>query len=60
MFLGRNTVNETFVYNNKEIKNSKEEKILGPIIKSKVMFKSHVKNICKKAYQKIWALFNKL
>ena len=33
-----------------------EEKILGVIIDNKLRFKSHVKNLCKKASQKIWAL----
>ena len=42
MCLGQNTVNETFVYNNIETKNSKEEKILGVIIDNKLRFKSHV------------------
>ena len=48
--------NKTFFYDNTEIKNSKEEKILGVIIDNKLRFKSHVKNLCKKALQKIWAL----
>ena len=56
MCLGQNTVNETFVCDNTEMKNSKEEKILGVIIDNKLRFKSHVKNLCKKASQKIWAL----
>ena len=56
MCLGQNTVNETFVYDNIEMKNSKEEKILGVIIDNKLRFRSHVKNLCKKASQKIWAL----
>ena len=34
----------------------KEEKILGVIINNKLRFKSHVKNLCKKSSQKIWAL----
>ena len=55
MCLRQNTVNETFVYDN-EMKSSKEEKILGVIFDSKLRFKSHVKNLCKKASQKIWAL----
>ena len=38
------------------MKNSKKEKILGAIIDNKLMFKSHAKNLCKKASQKIWAL----
>ena len=56
MCLGQNTVNETFVYDNIEMKNSKEEKILGVIIDNKLRFKSHVKDLSKKASQKIWAL----
>ena len=56
MCLGQNTVNEIFVYDNTEMKNSKEEKILRLIIDNKLRFKSHAKNICKKASQKIWAL----
>ena len=35
MCLVQNTVNETFVYNNTELKNSKEEKILAVIIDNK-------------------------
>ena len=54
--LGQNTVYETFVYDNTEMKDSKEEKILGVIIDNKLRFKGHVKNLCKKASQKIWAL----
>ena len=49
-------MNETFVYDNNGMKNSKEEKILGSIIDNKLRFKIHVKNLYKKASQKIWAL----
>ena len=56
MCLGQNTVNEIFVYDNIEMKNIKEQKISGVIIDNKLRFKSHVKNLCKKASQKIWAL----
>ena len=56
MCLGQNTVNEIFVYDNIDKKNSKVEKILGIIIDNKLRFKSHIKNLCKKASQKIWAL----
>ena len=56
MCFGQNTVNEAFVYDNIELKNSKEEEILGVIIDNKLRFKSHVKNLCKKTSQKIWAL----
>ena len=56
MCLGHNTMNETFIYDNTEMKNSKENKILGVIIDNKLRFKSHVKNLCKKISQRIWAL----
>ena len=43
MCLGQDTVNETFVSDNIEMKNNKEEKILGVIIDNKPRFKSQVK-----------------
>ena len=45
-----------FSYDNIKIKNVSEEKILGITIDNKVTFKSHLKNICKKANQKLNAL----
>ena len=56
MCLGQNTVKKKFVYDNTKMKNSKEEKILGAIVDNKLTFQSHVKNLCKKASQNIWAL----
>ena len=56
MCLGQNTVNETFVSDNIEMKNSRKEKIVGVIIDIKPRFKSHVKILRKKASQKICAL----
>ena len=56
MCLGRSTVNETFVYDKIEMKNSKEEIILGVIIDNKLRFKKHVKKLCKKVSPQIWAL----
>ena len=53
MCLGQNTVNETFVYGNTEMKNSKEEKILGVIIDNKLRFKCRAKDLCIKTSQKI-------
>ena len=50
MCLRQNTVNETFVYDNTEMKNSKEEKILGVIIDNKLRFKSYAKY-----GQKVWS-----
>ena len=52
----QNRVNETFAFDNTNIKNSKEEKILGVIIDIKLRFKNHVENLCKKASQEICAL----
>ena len=45
-----------FSYDNIKIKNVSEEKILGITIDNKLTFKSHLKNICKKANQKLNAL----
>ena len=49
MCLGQNILNETFVYDNIEMKNSKEKKILGVIIDNKLRFKSHVKKLLKRS-----------
>ena len=56
MCLGNNTESETYFFNNTEMKNSSEEKILGITIDKELNFKSHVKKLGKKASQKIWAL----
>ena len=49
IYLGKNTENETYFLKNNEMKNSSEEKTLGMIIDNKLKFKSHVKNLFKKA-----------
>ena len=56
MCLVKNAENETYFFNNTEIENSSEGKILGIIIDNKLNFKSHEKKICKRVSQKIWAL----
>ena len=56
MCLGKDTRNETFIFKGLVMKNSKEQKILGVTIDNKLTFKSHIKNLCKKASQKIGAL----
>ena len=56
MYLGNNAENETYFFNNTEIKTNSEEKILGIAIDNKLKFKRHLKNLCKKSSQKIWAL----
>ena len=38
------------------MKNSKEQKILGVTIDNKLIFKSHIKNVCKNVWQKVGAL----
>ena len=56
MCLSKNTQNETYFFNNTEMEDSIEEKILGITIDNKLKFKSHVKNLCKKVWKKAWAL----
>ena len=53
MCLGKNTENETYFFSNTEMKNSSAEEILGITIDNKLNFKRHVKNLCRKASQKI-------
>ena len=54
--IGKNTENETYFLNNTQMKNRSEEKILGITIDNKLKFKKHVKSLCKKTSQIIWAL----
>ena len=54
--LGFQDAQPNFSYNNIAIKNVSEEKILGITIDNKLTFKSHLKNIYKKANQKLNAL----
>ena len=56
MCLGKDARNEIFILKGLVTKNSKEQKILGVTIDNKLTFKSHIKNLCKKASQKIRAL----
>ena len=53
---GFQDVQHNFSYDNITIKNVSEEKRQGIIIDDKLTFKRHLKNICKKANQKINAL----
>ena len=53
---GKDTGNETFNFKGLVMKNSKEQTILWVPIHNKLTFKSHTKNLCKKASQKIGAL----
>ena len=54
--LGFQDARPNFSYDNITIKNTSEENILGITIDNKLTFKSHLKNICKKANQKLNAL----
>ena len=56
MCLGNNTENETFLFHNILVENSKEQKILNVIIDNKLNFRSHISELCKKSSQKIAAL----
>ena len=56
MCRGNNAENETLLFHNILMENSKEQKILGVIIDNKLNFKSHISELCKKASQKVAAL----
>ena len=56
MCRGKNTENETFIFKDTTMKNSKEEKIQGVIIDNRLTFNSQMRELCKKASQKILAL----
>ena len=51
--LGFQHAQPNFSYDNITVKNVPEEKILGITIDNKLTFKRHLKNICKKANQKL-------
>ena len=54
--LGKDTENETFIFNNFIFDNSNEEKILGITIDNKLTFKDQIKILCRKTAQKMGAL----
>ena len=56
MCRGKNTENETFIFKDTTMENSKEEKIQGVIIDNRLTFNSQMRELCKKASQKILAL----
>ena len=56
MCLGKDTENETFIFNIFIFNNSNEEKILGITIDNKLTFKGHIKILRRKAAQKMGAL----
>ena len=56
MCIGKNCADDTFIYNSKKFRNSKEETILGVIIDNKLTFYSRIDRICKKGGKKLSAL----
>ena len=48
MCFGKNTGGEPFIFKGLVMKNSKEQKILEVTKDNKLIFKSHIKNLCKK------------
>ena len=52
MCLGNNTENETFLFHNIHMENSKERKILSVTIDNKLNFKSHISELCKRLLRK--------
>ena len=55
MCLRNNTENETFLFHNILMENSKEQKITVVIIDNRLNYKSHISELCKKSSQKIAA-----
>ena len=55
MVLGQNNPQE-LTFENFTLKNTKEEKVLGITIDNELKFDTHLKNICKKANQKLSVL----
>ena len=60
MCFGKNSNTDNFLFGNLYLHNSNEEVILDITIDNKLTFDSHIKNICKKAGQKLYALSNYL
>ena len=56
MCICRNTENYKFKFDNLILENSREEVVLGVKIDNKLISDSHIKNICRKAEQKLGAL----
>ena len=55
--LGNKTENEAFLLHNILMENSKEQKIVGVINDNKLHFKRHTSQLCKRASQKVAALY---
>ena len=46
MCLGKNTENETFIFKDTIMNNSKQEKLLGATIDIRLTFSSHIRELC--------------
>ena len=57
MCIAKNTESDIFKFQNMRLENSKEEVILGIAIDNKLTFDGHIKSMCRKAGQKLSALF---
>ena len=55
-FICSSSVKTSIMIENKQIRNSSCEKLLGVFFDSKLTFQSHIDNICKKASQKLNAI----
>ena len=51
-FIWKNTENETFIFKDTIMDNSKEEKVLGVTIDNKLTFSCHIRELCKKLLKK--------
>ena len=56
MCIDRNTENDKFKFDNLLLENSKEEVVLRVTTDDNLTFDSHIKNICRKAGEKLRAL----
>ena len=56
MYLANITEDETFIFKDTIINNNKEEKKLDITIDNKLTFSIHIRELCKKASQKISTL----
>ena len=56
MCYGKNTENQTFIFNNLIFNNSNEEKIHGSTLNNNLTSKSHIKILSRKAAKKMGAL----
>ena len=54
--IGKNTEQDSFIFEDSCLTHSKEKEISGVTIDIKLNFKNHIKKVCRKAGQKVTAL----